>query len=456
MNGYGLLTLLATVAGAVILVALNAFFVVAELAIVKVREAQLEPLAAAGSRAARRALALKRNVNAVLAATQVGITVLALVIGRFVEEPVQQASAALLHPLGLKHLVWLEQAFGIVAFALVTFVLIIFGEIMPKAMAIQRTVPMAVGVSTVMTLFVRLAYPAIWLIETTANWILVRLGLPAEGDEEGPHGEAELRLLFLRSHAGNLGHTGENATSLGRDIVLNSLDLRRRLVRDVMRPRREVIALSTSAPIADCVRLAERTRYSRFPLAQDGDLDRTWGVIHFKDLISQRERPGTGADLRGFARPLIFVPPTARLEKLLSLFLDRRSHFALVVDEYGGTMGCVTLENVLEALVGQIQDEFDHERPRMIAKSDGVWEIDGMLPLFELEELTGCTLEADEGTTTVNGWVTREQEGFPRRGDVLHLPGYELVVDDLEHLRVSRLTLRRLPAPHPDSEPPQE
>ena len=447
MTPHTLFVLAGTLGMGLVLVAINAFFVATELAIVKVREAQLAPLAAAGSRAARRALALKRNLNGVIAATQFGITVVALVIGRFIEEPAHHLAGAILRYLHLGQYVWLNDAIGVLAFAGVSFGLIILGEILPKAVALQRTVPLVLGIATPMVLFLRLARPAIWLIETTAAWVLVRFGLPVEGEEEGPHGEAELRLLFLRSAGGKTVH---NATNLGRDIVLNSLDLRQRLVRDVMRPRRELIALSTTASINECVRLAEQTRYSRFPLAHEGDLDRTWGVIHFKDLLAQRDKVGNGAELRGFARPLIFVPPTARLEKVLSLFLDRRSHFALVVDEYGGTLGCITLENVIEELVGQIQDEFDHEKPRVIAKGDGLWEIDGTLPLFELAELTGAALEADEGTTTVSGWITREQGGFPRRGDILRLPGFELEVSELEHMRVSRLQLRRLSTPTVD------
>ena len=444
MNSHLLLILFGTLGFSAVLVALNAFFVATELALVKVREAQLIPLAEAGSAAARRALALKRNLNGVIAATQFGITVVALVIGRFIEEPAQNAASAILQHWHIEHLRWLDQSIGFIAFAVVSFVLIIGGEMLPKAIAIQRTVPVTLGVAGLMTLFLKFAHPAIWIIEACADWLLVRLGLPVEGEAEGPHGDEELRLLFLGAHTSNSTSAGAS-TGLGRDIVLNSLDLRRRLVRDVMRPRRELIALSTAAPIAECVRLAEQTRYSRFPLAQDGDLDRTWGVIHFKDLLAQRDKSGTGADLRGFARPLIFVPPTARLEKVLARFLERRSHFALVVDEYGGTLGCLTLENILEELVGQIQDEFDHEKPRLVAKADGLWEIDGTLPLFELAELTSESLQADEGATTVSGWFTREQGGFPRRGDVIRFGQHELKVTELDHLRVARFTLRNLP-----------
>jgi CBS domain containing-hemolysin-like protein len=152
------------------------------------------------------------------------------------------------------------------------------------------------------------------------------------------------------------------------------------------------------------------------------------------------------------ARPLIYLPPTARLETALKLFLERKSHLAIVVDEYGGTIGLVTLENVLEELVGQIQDEFDHEKPRLVPRGEGVWELEGSLPLFELSELVGEPLD-DTDVTTVSGWVTQQMGGFPRRGGRLEVAGHELVVEDLDGLRVARLTLRRLPAPSASEDP---
>ena len=145
---------------------------------------------------------------------------------------------------------------------------------------------------------------------------------------------------------------------------MNALDLRHRIVREVMRPRQEIAAFNTDATIAECLALAEKTRYSRFPLCEGGDLDKTLGVVHIKDLYALRDKARTAADLLFVARKLIYVPETARLEKLLQLFLERKLHFAFVVDEYGGTLGIVTLENALEALVGQIQDEFDSEEIR--------------------------------------------------------------------------------------------
>ena len=184
-------------------------------------------------------------------------------------------------------------------------------------------------------------------------------------------------------------------------------------------------------------RSAERSRYSRFPLCEDGDLDRTVGVVHIKDLYPSRHKARTGGDLRPAARKLIYVPETARLERLLGLFLERRLHLAIVVDEYGSTVGMVTLENLLEELGGQIQDEFDQEKPLFVQTSDQTWDLDGILPLHELSDLVGEPLR-EEGITTTSGLVTQRLGGFPKPGDTLTLGLCELRVEETDGPRVSR------------------
>lgn len=241
----------------------------------------------------------------------------------------------------------------------------------------------------------------------------------------------------------NQRHAG--GSKLGREVVLNALDLRHRVAREVMRPRTELTVLDTRATIAECLELAEKTRYSRFPLCVAGDLDRTLGVVHIKDLYAMRTKAHTGADLAPVARRLSYVPPTARLEGLLQLLLDRKLHMAMVVDEYGSTIGLVTLENVIEEIVGQIQDEFDQEKPLLLMAGEGLWEIDGALPLHELEELVGETL-AEEEITTTSGFVTHRLGGFPREGDVVQLKTFALHVVAMEGLRVARLRAERTSA----------
>ena len=245
-------------------------------------------------------------------------------------------------------------------------------------------------------------------------------------------------------------HAG--GTSLGKEVVLNALDLSRREARDVMRPRGEIVAFDTNATIAECIDIAEKTRYSRFPLCEDGNIDKTLGVVHFKDLFAMRLKARTGGELRSVARKVVYIPPSCRLERLLQLLLDRKLHFSIVVDEYGGTLGFVTLENILEELVGQIQDEFDQEKP-LIEKSGEEWKVDGTLPLHDLSELVGENLQEDDADiTTTSGFVTRRLGGFPKEGDTLEIGQFRLRVDAMDGPKVARLTLLKV-TPQESGEP---
>jgi CBS domain containing-hemolysin-like protein len=264
---------------------------------------------------------------------------------------------------------------------------------------------------------------------------LRRLGFSAE-EFHSVHSEEELRLLLSASQSAAGG------TAVGRNIVLNALDLRHRTAREVMRPRHEITAFNTEATIAECLGLAEKTRYSRFPICEGGDLDKTPGVVHIKDLYALRDKAQAAAELLPLARKLIYVPETARLEKMLQLFLERKSHIAVIVDEYGGTTGIVTLENVLEALVGQIQDEFDSEKSELTRVGENIWEAAGTLPLHELEKIIG-TVEHDEGIATASGWLTQRLGGFPKAGDTLTVGACELRVEEMDGRRVARLKITK-------------
>jgi CBS domain containing-hemolysin-like protein len=311
------------------------------------------------------------------------------------------------------------------------YLLIVVGELVPKAIAIRRTLPTALWTAAPLDWFYRISFPFIWVLHRSSQFVLARLGFTGDdmGDE---HSEEELRLML-----------GSARSSPGqRDLVLNALDLRHRTAREVMRPRNEIAAFNSSAPLAECLALAEKTRYSRFPICDGGDLDRTPGVVHIKDLYALRGKAQTAADLLPVARKLIYIPETARLEKLLQLFLERKSHIAVVVDEYGGTTGIVTLENVLEALVGQIQDEFDSEKSELSRVGENVWEAAGTLPLHELEKIIG-EVPHDEGVATVSGWLTQRLGGFPKAGDTLAVGVSELRVEEMDGRRVARLKITK-------------
>jgi CBS domain containing-hemolysin-like protein len=435
MNGDMIMTNLAEIIGVIALVLVNGFFVAAEFAFVRLRDTQLDPLVAKGQGRAKLARHILQNLTSYLSATQLGITIASLGLG-WVGEPV---FSVILEPVLKAMHIHSERAQHTISFAIgfsvLTFLQIVLGELGPKWYAIQKTMPAALAIARPLHWFYIAFYPINWALNHSAQWILRRVGIEPATDSTMVHSEEELRVM--------LGERRAHASRLSREILMNALDLTRRIVRNVMRPRTEIVVIDTDASIEECLDVVEKTRYSRFPLAEGGDPDKTIGVIHIKDLYAMRKKAKRGADLMPVARKLIYVPETTRLEKLLQLFLERKLHLAVVVDEYGGTTGLVSLENILEELVGQIQDEFDQEKPLVIRRDEKTWEIDGALPLHELAELVGQNIPVED-IATASGWVTQALGGFPKSGDVLPIGDYQLRVEDTDGLRVSRLKLTRI------------
>ena len=253
------------------------------------------------------------------------------------------------------------------------------GRIRAQVFAIKNVLPVALSVAYPLFWFYKASYPCHLFAEQ--DFFLAARSDSGSGRERiriGPFrgGTPPPRLCIQKA---------SEATTLGRQIVLNALDLRRRVARDVMRPRQEIVALDTEASLTECLEVAEKTPLSRdFRSAKRAIWTKRSGVVHFKDLFAYAVPGRTAAESLPVARKLIYVPETAHLEKLLQLFLERKLHLAIVVDEYGGTVGLVTLENILEELVGQIQDEFDQEKPMLIKTSENTWEIMGSLPLHDV------------------------------------------------------------------------
>ncbi|HVU27914.1 MAG TPA: hemolysin family protein [Verrucomicrobiae bacterium] len=424
------------VLGVFALVLLNGFFVAAEFALVRVRETQLDALVLRKQPGAKMARHIVRNLNSYLSATQLGITMVGLGLG-WIGEPIFAALfTPLFHLLGIESETLLRSISFAVGFTVLTFLSIVVGELTPKWLTIQKPLSVALWSAYPVRWFYLAFYPFNRLLNFSARWLLRQIGIDSDAETKAGHSEEELRLVLAAAQS----------TSHRRNLVLNALDLRHRTAREVMRPRHEITALDTEATIADCIALAEKTRYSRFPVCADGDLDKTLGVVHIKDLYALHDKAKTAADLLPAAKKLIYVPETAPLEKLLRLFLERKLHLAIVVDEYGGTVGIVTLENVLEAIVGQIQDEFDSEKSEFIRVNENVWEVAGTLPLHELERITG-EVPHDEAITTASGWVTEKLGGFPKTGDTFTFGNCELRVEEMDGLRVARLKITKFTEP---------
>lgn len=419
-----------------LLVFLNGFFVAAEFALVKIRDTQLETLVANGHSRAKVARRIVRNLDAALSSTQLGITLASLGLG-WVGKPV---FATLLMPM-LKYLnVDATQAdwigFG-VGFTIITFLHIVAGELAPKSLAIQKPLATSLWIATPLHWFYVAFYPCIWALNHAAFWLLRRFGLQPVTESELTHSEEEIRLLLTQTRR----HT--SGPNLGQDIALNAFALRQRRVGEIMRPRHEIVGLNTADSLEQCLAVARRTRYSRFPLCQGGDLDKTLGVVTSKDLMDLRPEAKCACDLARVARKIIFVPESAQLEKVLCLFLQRKLHLALVVNEYGSTIGLVTLENVLEELVGPIEDEFDQEQPLVRRIEEDSWEIDGALPTHKLGELVGEHFDDTACARTVSGFVMQRLGRFPATGDSVSIGAWQLQVGELIGTRIAKLKLTR-------------
>ncbi|MGB0578196.1 MAG: hemolysin family protein [Limisphaerales bacterium] len=428
-----------------VLVFLNGFFVAAEFALVKLRATQLSGLIEEGHRRAKMAEHLLSHLDAYLSAAQLGITLASLGLG-WIGEPI---FFTLLEPVfdgfgldahkheAIRHSI----AFG-VGFTVITFLHIVVGEMAPKSLAIRKPLHTAIWVAYPFHWFYVTMKPFILALNHSALWLLRMAGIEADHGHDAEHSEEELRLLIESAHPNGTGVGAKR--DLGREIILSAMDLRERIAREVQKPRQEIVVLDTKMPMEECLDFVTNSHYSRYPLCVEGEVDRAIGVVHIRDIISQRNTAKEAGDLAPLSRKIIYVPPTARLEKLLELFIDRKLHMAMIVDEFGGTEGLVTLENVLEELVGQIQDEFDEEQPLITQINEDTWELNGDFPLHELEELVDEEFEEEEISTT-SGYFTHRLGSFPNVGDEIEIGEFRLRVLELDGPTVDKLRLEREP-----------
>jgi CBS domain containing-hemolysin-like protein len=306
---------------------------------------------------------------------------------------------------------------------------IVLGELAPKSVAIRKPEGTTLWLALPLFAFYKLTYPAIWLLNRTANALLKLIGIAPASEGEAGHDEEELRLLLSSSHA---SHVSKHK----RELLDNIFELSHRMARQIMVPRQDVIYLSTARPLAENLRLARRSGHTRFPLC-DGDLDHVIGLIHIKDLF-RRERPVSS--LKDVAREIAFVPETLELDRLLKRMRTERFHLAAVIDEYGGVSGIVTLETVIEEIVGQIQDEFDVETPELLATDEGVYQVSGGMLVEDLEQALGIELsERDEDT--IGGVALSELGRAPAVGDKVELGPVSLEILEVHLNRINTLRL---------------
>lgn len=416
------------------LVLLNGFFVAAEFAIVKVRASQLEALIDQDVRGAQAARHATQNLDAYLSATQLGITLASLGLGWLGEPFLADIIRPFFNLVGITSATVIHAISFAIAFTIITVLHIVFGELAPKSLAIRKAAGVSLAVAAPLGLFYTLFRPFIWLLNGMANQFLRHvLRVEPAGETELSHSEEELRLILAESQK------ADEVTPLGKEIVINALDLKRRIVRDIMTPRGDVIYLDVEEPFERQLATAIESQHTRFPLCRE-HLDDAFGLVHIKDLLALMH--SGKKDVQSIRRELLHVSEMMPLEKLLRLFLTKHAHLAVAVDEYGGAVGIVTLDNVIEEIVGSISDEFDTAEEEYQHINEAEFEVEGTHALYELESKLDHKFE-EADVTTIGGYITSELGHLPTKGESVRVGDWVATVTESDARRVLRVHLKK-------------
>ncbi|MBV8558397.1 MAG: HlyC/CorC family transporter [Planctomycetaceae bacterium] len=418
------------------LVFVNGFFVAAEFALVKVRTSQIDQLVEEGHWAARLTSRALDHLDAYLSASQVGITVASLALGWALENRLVGGVRSWLEREGLVGSRFAGIAIialvPIAAFAFVTFLHVALGEQAPKSLAIRSAKVVALWTAPPLVAIYYIFWPVIWLLNNASQLTLWMLGLGRTDHIELSHTEEELRHILAESAAG--GHLSRNE----RVMIENVLNLEEKTARRVMVPRPDIVYLSLSRPLEDNLRIARQAGHTRYPLCED-DLTTVIGMIHVKDLFRAGASSNGRIDLRKWARKVPFLPEMLRLDHLLVEFQRNRVHLAMLIDEYGSAVGMVSLENVLEELVGPIQDEFDRETPQVTPVGDEAFEVDATCPLDVLAEACGVEIPEETDVETAGGLILDKLGRLAKTGDAVIVGHHRLTVLHADPTRIRRI-----------------
>ncbi len=419
---------------ALALIMLNAFFVAAEFALVRVRESRVVQLEQEGSARAGVVRNVLRDLDAYLSVCQVGITVASLALG-WVGAP---AISALIRP-GLEALGVINESLVVLisvvlGFSVITYAHLVFGEQAPKYFSIQRAAGMALWISRPLGIFMFLLWPLVWLVNVSTNLVLRPWGIRL-GEEMEAHSEEELRIMISSSTSSGVLDPQE------REYLNNIFDFGDRVAREIMVPRPDIEALPNDARLDELVERAAFGRYTRYPV-YEGDVDHVLGAVHVKDLFRAAKEDGGTFDIESLIRECLVVPETKRIEEILREFQKRKLQMAIVIDEWGSVEGLITIEDVLEEIVGEIQDEFDEDKASIEPLGNDSYAIDGRIPIIEVNQYFDLDLP-HEDFDTIGGYILGSLGRPPEAGDVVEAEDTTLRVKSVDGPRVSMLTLQR-------------
>lgn len=430
----------------VLLVLANGFFVASEFALVAVRRSWVETQAARGDRRARALLPLLDHLDDYIAATQLGITIASLALGWLGEPALARVIAALLErvttglPADLFARVgapstWLgpvavhSMAIAL-AFALITFLHVVAGELAPKTLALERTPQVALHIARPMAAFYRLSFPFVRLLNRSGLGLVRLLGIPPSRTQGGMYAEEIQHLINLSREQGLL-------EAEEHQLISNVFHFTTTTAREAMRPRADMVVIEASTPFEEILRVFEKTGYSRLPVYR-GEMDNIIGILHGKDLLRYLRQPERFRLEAVLHRPL-FVPDTAPLDEVLRQMRQQKSHLALVVDEYGAIEGLITLEDVLEELVGEIADEHDLDEERIHVRPDGTILMEGSVTVREVNRRLQLNIPESDEYTTIAGFIMARLGKLPLPGDQVVHNGVAFIVEKVEGRRLAQL-----------------
>ncbi len=413
------------------LVFINGFFVVAEFSLVKIRKTRLEELTQQGDRLAILTLKMVNSLDTYLSAVQLGITLASLALG-WIGEP---AIASLIKPIIFAYFpgsTWLLQTASIaISFTIITLLHVVLGELIPKSLAIQRAEKIALLVAWPLYIFHKIGYPIIVLFDRTAWAILKLMGFEPAKEAEVAHSEEELRMIVSASQRGGVLNQMES------ELIDNVFDFADRLAREVMVPRQDMACLFLDDSFEDNMRVVRETGHTRYPICLE-DKDHIMGMVHIRDLMDIYLNNSQKKDITAVMREILVVPEGMSVAKLLQVMRRKRTHLAVVADEYGGTAGLVALEDVIEEIVGDIQDEHDVEQTDILRLPEGMFEFDGRVLLDEVAELLNIRLEEHE-EDTIGGYIFGLLGRRPEVGDQVCIGDYCFEVLKVNGYRIVRV-----------------
>lgn len=427
----------------IVLIGLNGFFSMAEFAIISIRKGRVAQMVAEGDERAKIVEGFQQDPHSLLAVIQIGVTVAgsaASTVGGIVAiQHLQPFFASLPWPF-IRNTAEPLAAFVVVG--LVSYTSLIVGELVPKALGLQYADQIALRLAKPMRLFSHLVSPVVAILTTSSKTVLKLIG--AKGEQDAFITREEVQQIVAEGHESGVFSEAEH------EYIRNIFEFTHTCVREVMVPRTRMVALEQSTPREEILRIILDSQYSRYPV-YSGSIEEIVGVVHSKDLLARLVR-GEPVMLREIARPPIFVPEGKKVNNLLKEMQRTRNHMALVVDEYGGLAGLVTTEDLLEELVGEIEDEHDTGEPPKLQKlSDGSWLVDGLMPVFDLQDQLGVRLEDDQPYDTLAGLVLHELGHLPVQGESVDWQGFRLICDEVT--RTAVLRVRIIPQPNEEKTP---